>query len=208
MPTPLDELAMLKAGNRRYVQGGDLQVVEAVARRREDLARGQTPAAVILGCSDSRVPPEMVFDQGLGELFVIRVAGNIATPTQLASVEYAVRELGVRLIVVLGHSGCGAVRATLDVMAGGNAPKHPGLAAIAEAIRPGIAHLPVPSGDSSGVEDVLESLMHEAVDANARASTGRLREGLVGVVPEDGEPVLVVAARYDVETGAVVFIEG
>lgn len=207
MATAKEALSALQAGNRRYLEGAESQLLDHLARRREDLAHGQTPAAVILGCADSRVPPEVIFDQGLGELFVIRVAGNIVTPTQLASVEYAVRELGVRLVVVLGHSACGAVRATLDGMAGGLSPEHPGLAAVAEAIRPGLADLPVPPGDRPGAAQALDALMPSAVKANALASLEKLREGLRGTIPDGGDPVMVRAAVYEVETGAVAFLE-
>lgn len=207
MVTAQEALSALEAGNRRYLQGTGSQLLDQLARRREDLAEGQAPAAVILGCSDSRVPPEVIFDQGLGELFVIRVAGNIVNPTQLASVQYAVRELGVRLVVVMGHSGCGAVRATLDVMAGGMSPRHPGLAAVAENIQPALAHLPVPPGDDSGAAAALDALMPAAVEANVRASLSQLREGLADIVLTRADPMLVKAAIYEVRSGAVTFLD-
>ena len=112
MNTASNVLKQLQEGNQRFVENQSMHNQKAC----DDLVAGQNPSAVILGCADSRVPPELIFDQGLGDLFVIRVAGNVVTPTQLGSIEYAVEHLGTEVVVVLGHSGCGAVKATLDVI--------------------------------------------------------------------------------------------
>ena len=134
-------LERLKDGNRRFVTGRlDLGAAADEARRSE-LVEGQEPFAVILGCSDSRVPAEIVFDQGLGDLFVIRVAGNIVAPSLVGSVEFAADKLGTRLVVVMGHSGCGAVQATLDELERPSASRSPNLHSIVERIRPSVEPL-------------------------------------------------------------------
>lgn len=205
MPTALEALATLKEGNRRFVEGVDQHVLDALAHRREAFAGGQAPAAVVLGCSDSRVPPEIIFDQGLGELFVIRVAGNIASPSQVGSVEFAVQVLGVRLVVVLGHTSCGAVSATLDALLQPDSAITPGMASIVDVIRPALA--PVVAEGSAGAEPMLRA----AVEANVRASVAELRTGLSGARPgrgDEADPVLVVGAVYDVDTGSVDFLAG
>ena len=113
MISATEALERLKAGNARFVAGAPQRVTHMDAARRAELVDGQAPFAVILGCADSRAPAGMIFDQGLGDLFVIRVAGSVAAPSQIGSVEFAVEHFGTRLVVVLGHSGCGAVKATL-----------------------------------------------------------------------------------------------
>src|SRR6202034_596493 len=112
MVPALTALEALREGNRRFVE--DLRAGGSGAGRRRALPRGQDPLAIVLGCSDARVPAEIVFDQGLGDLFVIRVAGNIVAPSQVGSVEFAAEAFGTRLVVVLGHSNCGAIHATLE----------------------------------------------------------------------------------------------
>jgi len=199
-------LAALKAGNLRFLEGARPRALDAVAARREALAAGQAPSAVVLGCSDSRVPPEIVFDQELGELFVIRVAGNIANPTQLGSVEFAVHALGVRLVVVLGHSGCGAVRAAVEEALGGAPSPWQGLESIIHSIVPAIQDM-VDRGREPGPE-LVEELMLPSVEANVRQAVRRLRAGLEADAPADsGEGLMVVGAVYEVETGTVRFLE-
>jgi len=201
--TAQEALARLKAGNARFAQG--LRSVDAMAGhlKRGDLVGGQAPFAVILGCSDSRVPVEMVFDQGLGDLFVIRVAGNIVAPSHVGSVEFAAAKFGTRLVVVLGHSRCGAVQATLDELRQPTENQSKNLHAIVERIRPAVAGLL--STDLCRDED---RLCTEAVRANVRVSCGGLRHG--SEILEDlieHHDLVVVGAEYSLETGVVDFFE-
>ncbi len=162
--------------------------------RREELVEQQEPFAVILGCSDSRVPAEILFDQGLGDLFVIRVAGNVAAPTQLGSIEYAVKYLGARLVVVLGHTGCGAIAETLKGMATPSPDLSPNIRALTDRITAalkGIAHL-----DSA-----------KAVRANILASkAGLVRDSAVLKDMVENGGLLIVGAKYSLETGRVEFL--
>ena len=158
VPSAATVLSELKAGNERHVKGQYKHPDETIARRQE-LAKGQSPHAVILTCADSRVPPEIVFDQGLGDLFVIRVAGNVAPDAEVASIEYAVEHLHTPLVVVMGHQSCGAVGAAI---AGGEAPGH--LPALIDAIKPAVEEARKEKGDLSAnavrinVEHVVEQL--------------------------------------------------
>src|SRR5260221_3196407 len=129
-------LDRLREGNRRFAS--DMRSAESLSSltRRAELVSGQQPFAIVLGCSDSRVPAEIVFDQGLGDLFVIRVAGNIVAPSQIGSVEFAADRFGTRLVVVLGHSMCGAIQATLDELGRPSTDQSPNLRAIVDRIRP------------------------------------------------------------------------
>lgn len=188
-------LKELREGNRRYADGLQRTGRLPVHDRRAELLEGQAPFAVVLGCSDSRVPAEMVFDQGLGDLFVIRVAGNIVAPSQVASVEFAVQQFGTRLVVVLGHSRCGAVNAALEAARGaaGDGPH----SAIVDRILPSIRDLP-PGGD----------LVERAVRANIRASVAQLRRDsatLEHLAQNDG--LLVAGAEYCLESGLVEFLD-
>ncbi len=207
MPTPdyskaLAALERLRAGNARFVaELRSLQSFPSHARRME-LAAGQSPFAIVLGCSDSRVPAEIVFDQGLGDLFVIRVAGNVVAPSQIGSVEFAAARYGVRLVVVLGHSRCGAVEATIEELNAPSATTPRGLRAIVDRVRPAIEGL-----RAVGVDG--ERLLREGVRANVRASADHLRHGsslLEELRIKDG--LLVVGAEYDLETGIVDFFDG
>ncbi|MCB1553225.1 MAG: carbonic anhydrase [Xanthomonadales bacterium] len=197
-------LTRLKEGNQRFVQGLlslDALLSHAQARR-DQIAAAQEPFAVILGCSDSRAPAEILFDQGLGDLFVIRVAGNIAAPSQIASVEFAVERFGVELVVVLGHSNCGAIAATLDCMQRREeAPV--GLRAVVDRIRPALAPL---ADLPFGVEP--ENLMRHAVHANVRATAHLLRSGsqLLEQKVLAGS-LAIVGADYDIASGAVQFFD-
>ena len=200
--TALEALAKLKEGNGRFVV--NVRGIESIQStlRRAELAAVQKPFAVVLGCSDSRVPAELVFDQGLGDLFVIRVAGNIVAPSQLGSIEFAVERFGVSLVVVLGHSKCGAIDATLDVVRA-----HPkasaSLSSIVERIRPALEPLVDSNPNAS-----RESLISAAVHANVLASVSHVRHGTA--VIEDlvlANKLTVVGAEYDLETGKVAFID-
>jgi carbonic anhydrase len=171
--------------------------------RRRQLLLGQEPFAIILGCSDARVPAEIVFNQGLGDLFVIRVAGNIVAPSQIGSVEFAAKRFGTSLVVVLGHANCGAIEATIEELEQPSEQRSPNLSSIVDRIRPSIESLVVnnPHADRA-------SLVQSAVRANIRASAKRLRHGsqiLEQMTRENG--LLVVAAEYSLETGVVDFFE-
>ena len=202
---PADEaLARLREGNRRYVagvRGLDALVTHA---RRSDFVQGQEPFAVVLGCSDSRVPVELVFDQGLGDLFVIRVAGNIVAPSQIGSVEFAAERFGTRLVVVLGHTRCGAIQATLDELQQPGERQSRNLASIVGRIRPSVEDLL-----TTELRRDADALAREAVRANVRVSVGGLRHGsdiLERLIERDG--LRVVGAEYSLETGAVEFLDG
>lgn len=201
MITASEALSKLKEGNERYVSGAvDYNAEESVAKRTE-LSKGQEPWAIILGCADSRAPVGLLFDQGLGDLFVVRVAGNIATDTQVGSIEYAVQSWGTPLIVVLGHSHCGAVNATLDVMQADNADVSPALGSIVSAIRPALE--PLVCG-----EHKHEELPYLAVDANVKANVHTLRESSELIRSRlESKELAVVGARYDLETGKVTFFD-
>lgn len=169
-----------------------------------ELSSGQEPHSIILGCSDSRVPAEIVFDQGLGDLFVIRVAGNIVAPSQVASVEFAAERYHVRLVVVLGHSQCGAILATLEELRRPTENQSKNLHAIVDRVRPSVVGLLEADPPLSP-----ESLVHRAVRANIRASADHLRHGsevLEQILHDDG--LLVVGAEYSLETGVVEFFDG
>ena len=171
--------------------------------RRGELVKGQKPFAIVLGCSDSRVPAEIVFDQGLGDLFVIRVAGNIVAPSQIGSVEFAAEAFGTRLVVVLGHTFCGAIDATLDAIENPKVPRSPNLASIVDRIRPAIEGLV-----NTGLVQERARFIQEAMRANVRASVNHLRHGsaiLEKMVLQDG--LRVVGAEYQLESGEVVFFD-
>ena len=193
-------LERLRKGNHRYVAELGRSALSVEARRRQ-LVEGQEPFAVILGCADSRVPAELVFDQGLGDLFVIRVAGNIATPSQIGSVEFAVERLGTRLVVVLGHSGCGAVAATLEELADPAETSLPNLASIVECIRPHVE--PLLATESR------DALLPAAVRANIRAAAHRLRTDSPFLTQRlTDDELLVVGAEYCLASGVVDFFDG
>ena len=175
----------------------------ALTARRAELMAGQEPFAVILGCSDSRVPPEIVFDQGLGDLFVIRGAGNIATPSEIGSVEFAAQHLGTRLVVVMGHTRCGAVRAALEDLEPSGGARSPNLGSIVDRIRPSVERLMT----TDSRED-LDAVLRSAVRANVRVSVETLhRESeIIARLVEDAG-LLVVGAEYDLETGLVHFLD-
>src|SRR5688572_32374179 len=197
-----EALGRLREGNRRFVSGrSSSESVSGGARRRE-VVDNQTPFAIVLGCSDSRVPAEIVFDQGLGDLFVIRVAGNIVAPSQVGSVEFAAERFETRLVVVLGHSSCGAVLATLEQLQRPSAEQSPGLRSIVDRIRPAVEGLLGRGGSP-------DALLREAVRANIRLAANELRHGseiLEDLIARDG--LLVVGAEYSLETGVVAFFDG
>jgi carbonic anhydrase len=198
-----EALDRLRAGNRRFASDEARAQNDTGRARREELTAGQSPFAIVLGCSDSRVPAEFVFDQGLGDLFVIRVAGNIVAPSQIASVEFAAEQFGTRLVVVLGHSGCGAILATLAELGRPAAGRSRNLQAIVDRVRPAVE--PLLDGR---VERSSDALVREAVRANIRASVDQLRHGselLEELIRKDG--LRVVGAEYSLETGLVEFFD-
>ena len=201
-PLPADEsLQRLKAGNRRFVEQVAVIDSHLNPRRRDELLSGQHPHTIILGCSDARVPIEIIFDQEFGDLFVIRVAGNVVQPSQVGSVEFAAAQFGTRLVVVLGHSRCGAVNATLDELQRQSGSPSRGLAAIVDRIKPAVRGL-------LNEEMPAEELAERAVEANVRASVDALRDGsdIIRSLVED-EGLQVVGAVYALETGAVRFLD-
>jgi len=199
-----EALQQLRDGNRRFVSelGGD--DVPTTTPRRNSLVIGQEPFAIILGCSDSRVPAEIVFDQGLGDLFVIRVAGNIVAPSQVGSVEFAAERFGTRLVIVLGHTQCGAILATLEELERPNESRSPNLRSIVDYIRPSVETL-----IESEIAMDHDALVRHAVRANIRSAADHLRHGsriLEQLIRTDG--LLVVGAEYSLETGVVEFFDG
>jgi len=202
--SPLEALERLAEGNRRFMTDGRGRDSFVGHTRSSDLVAGQEPFAIILGCSDSRVPAEIIFDQGVGDLFVIRVAGNIVAPSQVGSVEFAAERFGTRLVVVLGHSVCGAVLATLEELARPTESRSPNLYSIVDRIRPSLESL-----YNSEHRHNADDLLKHAVRANIRASVKQLRCGsqLLERLIEDDE-LVVVGAEYSLETGVVDFFEG
>jgi carbonic anhydrase len=198
-----EALTLLRAGNQRFVsEAPSRDTVESRARRLE-LAKGQEPFAAILGCSDSRVPVEIIFDQGLGDLFVIRVAGNIVAPSLIGSVEFAAEQFGTRLVVVLGHTRCGAIETTLQQLQRPVENQSHNLHSIVDFIRPGIVGLL-----STDLKNNHDALVHEACRANIRASVNHLRHGsdiIENLTQNAG--LMVVGAEYSLETGVVDFFE-
>jgi carbonic anhydrase len=197
-------LVRLREGNRRFAAGAQSLDSRPSHTRRAELASGQEPFAIILGCSDSRVPAEMVFDQGIGDLFVIRVAGNIAAPSQIGSVEFAVGRFGTRLVVVLGHSRCGAVLATLEELRRPHGRQSRNLGSIVDRVRPSVEALL-----GTDLRHDVDALVHRAVRDNVGVSVKHLRHGsemLEQMVEHEG--LLVVGAEYSLETGLVEFLDG
>lgn len=195
-------LERLKDGNRRYVSDSRDSLLTSRTRRNE-LVAGQEPFAIILGCSDSRVPAEIVFDQGLGDLFVIRVAGNIVASSQIGSVEFAATQYGTRLVVVLGHSQCGAIQATLQELQQAAEHQSRNLRSIVDRIRPSVEELL-----ATDLKHDPSALMTHAVRANIRASVSHLRYGsqiLEHLIQSNS--LLIVGAEYSLETGVVEFLD-
>jgi len=199
-----EALERLREGNRRFVMDVRRRDTLTGQTRRRELAAGQEPFAIILGCSDSRVPAEIVFDQGLGDLFVIRVAGNIVAPSQIGSVEFAAERFGTRLVVVLGHTECGAVLATIEELGRPSEGQSRNLRSIVDRIRPSVEALLV-----AEFRDQADALVRKAVRANIRVSADHLRHGsevLEQSIQKDG--LLVVGAEYSLNTGVVDFFDG
>ena len=204
MSTAQEALDRLITGNRRFVSGMHNSAHLTSPARRNALTEDQKPFAIVLGCSDSRVPAEIVFDQGLGNLFVIRVAGNVVAPSQIGSVEFAAELYNTRLVVVMGHSRCGAILATIDELE--RREEHPSknLRSIVGRVRPAIE--PLMQTELARDHDAL---VQEAVRANVRASVENLRHGseiLEEMIQQDH--LVIVGAEYSLETGVVDFLDG
>lgn len=199
-----EALQRLRDGNKRFASNLRTQESLFCDHRREELLNGQEPYAIILGCSDSRVPAEIVFDQGLGDLFVIRVAGNIVAPSQIGSVEFAVSQFGTRLVIVLGHSQCGAICATIEELRHGQGSSSENIHAIVKRVKPSIEGLM-----ATELKNDKDALEKEAVRANVRASANQLRHGsaiIEKLIETDG--LVVVGAEYSLESGVVDFFDG
>ena len=203
MITSAEALQRLKDGNRRFTSGtggidpGQVQV------RRGQLVEGQAPFAIVLGCSDSRVPLEMIFDQGLGDLFVARVAGNIAASLQLASIEFAAEKFGTPLLLVLGHSRCGAVEAAVDAVLAPSPPPSPHLEFLVDHICPVVAEL---LDHAPGMQ--RERLLQASVGANVKATVARIEKESALLESRISQGLLtVVGAEYSLESGVVEFQE-
>jgi len=204
MERALHALQRLRDGNARFLSGPPARDALADRDRLRALSARQDPFAIILGCADSRVPAEIVFDQGLGDLFVIRVAGNIVAPSLVGSVEFSATRYGTPLVVVLGHSSCGAVMATLEELQRPTSDQSRNLRSIVDRIRPAVEGLL-----HTDLKDDPDELLREAVRANIRASAGQLRHGsevleqLIG-----SNRLVVVGAEYSLATGEVDFFDG
>ncbi len=198
-----EALKRLKDGNARFVESARADRPLTTHTTLADLNRAQDPIAIVLGCSDARVPAELVFDQGLGDLFVIRVAGNIVAPSQVGSVEFAAAKFGTPLVVVLGHSGCGAIAATLEELRRPSDKQSPNLRSIVDRVRPSVLNLL-----ESDPHISQQALAEKAIRQNVRASVLHLRHGseiLEDLVEKSG--LLIVGAEYSLQTGAVDFFE-
>lgn len=201
MITANEAIHNLRDGNQRFVSG--IKSIDMLVKQmqRPDVIEGQSPFAIILGCSDARVPAEIIFDQGLGDLFVIRVAGNIVAPSQIGSVEFAVEKFGTPLVVVLGHSNCGAVIATLDALEHPSAEQSSNVLSIVGRIRPTVEMV-----FETMHHDDHEQLLESAIRANILASTNQLRHGsqmLEQLIQQD--KLTIVGAEYSLKTGEVEF---
>jgi carbonic anhydrase len=204
MTLAINALQRLKDGNDRFVSNVRRHESLANEARRAEVAAGQEPFAIILGCSDSRVPAEIIFDQGLGDLFVIRVAGNIVAPSQVGSVEFSAERHGTRLVVVLGHSQCGAILATIEELKRPTINQSRNLHSIVDRVRPSVEPLL-----QTALQHDPDALVRDAVRANVRISAAHLRHGsqiLEQLIQSDG--LLVVGAEYSLETGLVEFFDG
>lgn len=197
----LEALDRLRAGNARFAS--NVMSLDSLTRHldRSSITKVHHPFAILLGCSDSRAPAELVFDQGLGDLFVIRVAGNVVSPSQVGSVEFAAERFGTRLVVVMGHTHCGAVEATLDAVEGGPAPGSDGLMSIVDRVRPAVE-----AARLAGAAD-RAALERAASRINVKMAVDHLRHGsplLERLITREG--LMVIGAEYDLATGKVEFL--
>ncbi|WP_299189601.1 carbonic anhydrase [uncultured Psychrobacter sp.] len=203
--TGQEALELLKQGNARYVDS--LTNTDPCTQRRPELISDQDPLAIILGCSDARVPVEIVFDQGLGDLFVIRVAGNVVAPSQIGSIEFAAEKFGTKLVVVLGHSNCGAVTACVEALINPEQNYTPNLQSIVDRIRPSVYNLHE-LATANGQDVDADELLERSISANVRMSVSQLKHGSRALedLTNSGQ-LLIVGAEYDLKTGKVRFLE-
>ena len=203
MITASEAIKRLKEGNLRFVSG--VRSIDTIAKQiqRAEFVEGQAPFAIILGCSDSRVPAEIIFDQGLGDLFVIRVAGNIVAPSQVGSVEFAAEQYGTPLVVVLGHSMCGAVMATIDELEKPSEGKSSNVLSIVNRIRPTVEPL-----FETELRNDSGKLLEASIQANILASTNHLMHGsqMLERLVQQGD-LEIIGAEYSLATGEVKFFE-
>jgi carbonic anhydrase len=199
----LDALERLREGNRRFLSGNQSRDTSMSRIQRMESLAGQQPFAVILGCSDSRVPVETVFDQGFGDLFVIRVAGNIVAPSQIGSIEFAAERFGTRLVVVLGHTHCGAIEATLEELQRPTASQSRNLHSIVQRIQPAVEGLL-----ATDLKRDFAALARQAVRANVRISANHLRHGSDVLEDAQKDGLVIVGAEYALESGVVDFFDG
>ena len=203
MMSAIDALERLREGNRRFASDEVSEDTLASREHRVGAAMPQNPFAIILACSDSRVPTELIFDRGIGDLFVIRVAGNIVAPSQIGSIEFAAKQFGTSLVVVLGHSNCGAIIATLQELVLKESHRSPNLRAIVDRVRPAVEPVIL---EHSNVDD--EAVVTLCVRANIRASVERLKRGsLILEQLVDANELKIVGAEYSIETGIIEFFE-
>jgi len=200
----IEAFRRLRDGNRRFAANLSSSGTALTQKELAGMLAGQSPFAIILGCSDSRVPAEIIFDQGFGDLFVIRVAGNIVAPSQVGSVEFAASRYGTRLVVVLGHSCCGAVNATIDAMLSGADAGSGNIGSIVNRVKPVVAGLL-----ETDLRQDHDALVHAAIRANVRASADHLRHGspiIESLIEREG--LHVIGAEYSLKTGLVDFFDG
>ncbi|NHC04443.1 carbonic anhydrase [Acinetobacter sp. 187] len=203
MLTAEEALERLKTGNLRFVQGQTNHQRQLTHQERAEMAQTQEPFAIVLGCSDSRVPAEMVFDQGLGDLFVIRVAGNIVAPSQVGSVEFAAESFHCPLVIVLGHTHCGAIESTIEALANPDQPPSVNLMSIVNRVRPSVEILM-----QTELKHDLKKLCGHAVRSNVFASVNQLRHGSAVLESLIAKGQLkIVGAEYSLETGEVTFLD-
>lgn len=196
-------LEKLRSGNDRYIAGKQILHLTSDSIHRDKLIEEQRPFAAILGCSDSRVPVEIIFDQGLGDLFVIRVAGNIVAPSQIGSIEFAAEMFGLQLVVVLGHTRCGAIAATIDKLLDPQQNTSHNLDAIVNRITPAVSTLL-----ASDLKNDRAALVKQATRANIRASVLQLKSGSIIIESLiNQKKLLVVGAEYSIESGQVEFLD-
>ena len=196
---------MLKQGNARFVE--NVQNPQSTLLASNALTHVHEPFAIILGCSDARVPAEIVFDQGLGDLFVIRVAGNVVAPSQIGSVEFATEKFATKLVVVLGHSHCGAVTACVETLINPDQQFSPNLRSIVDRIRPSVYNLHE-IYTANGQDIDAQELINRGIKANVRMSVTQLKHGsrILEDAVNNGS-LIIVGAVYDLDTGKVTFIE-
>jgi len=208
--SPDEALQKLMDGNKRYVENKMTGAERCNASSREALAATQKPYAVVLTCSDSRVPPEIIFDKGLGEIFVIRVAGNVPDPVVIGSIEYSVEHLGSPLVMVLGHERCGAIKATVDSK--GKSTGSPNIDAIVKLVEPSakaaVSTCAACKGEKSCADTKKSEFVECVVETNAVAVAGQLTQrSKILKHMADEKKIKIVAAKYDLDDGIVTLLK-